>query len=320
MEFVASYNDAPSKAEAVEDNLESSFIPQIADDSALPWIRQVKRTLQQDPIEEDDIPFSPTETREISHLLKTAPRGPAPGPDRITYSMLSHLPPNTLRRLVCILNSDLRLQLFPSEWKHAVVITLPKPSKNPIIPQNRRPISLLSTLGKLFERIITRRMLPHIKARSLIPDVQFGFTPTRSTTLQLLRLAETISTGFINRESTVAIFLDIHKAYDSTWHQGLLYKLRTFQFSLPIQRILASYLDHRTFQVREENAQSSTRPKRAGVPQGAVLSPLLYNLYTADVPSHRLLPQRSMQTIWLCIFELHHLHMAPVDYNDIWTR
>ena len=127
-------------------------------------------------------------------------------------------------------------------------------------------------------------MLPHIKDRSLMPDVQFGFTPMRSTTLQLLRLAETISTGFNNQQSTVAIFLDIHKAYDSTWHQGLLYKLRTLQFSLPIQRILVSYLDHHTFQVREENALSSTCPMRAGIPQGAVLSPLLYNLYTADVP------------------------------------
>ena len=272
--------DPLSKAEAIADTIDTSFTPHPEDDAAVPWIQQVRRTVRQFPPVRDEVPLAPTGTREVSRLIKRSPRGTAPGLDKLTYEMLKHLPPKALRHLVILFNSALSLLVFPTVWKHEVIITIPKPGKNPIFPKNRRPISLLNVLGKLYERILSNRMLPFIRANSLIPDVQFGFTPTRSTTLQLLRLSETIATGYNSHQSAVALFLDIQKAYDSTWHQGLQYKLRTLQFSMALQHLLASYLADRTFQVRENNTLSSVRPLRAGVPQGAVLYPLLYNLYT----------------------------------------
>ena len=155
--------DPLSKAEAIADTLETSFTPHPEDDAAVPWIRQVRRTVRQFPPVRDEVPIAPTGSREVYRLIKRSPRGTAPGLDKLTYEMLQHLPPKALRHLVILFNSALSLQVFPSVWKHAVIITLPKPGKNPIFPQNRRPISLLNVLGKLYERIISNRMLPVIR-------------------------------------------------------------------------------------------------------------------------------------------------------------
>ena len=118
-----------------------------------------------------------------------------------------------------------------------------------VFPQNRRPIQLFSSLGKVFERLIHRRLFPFVLQHHLIPDEQFGFMPTRSTTHQVLRLVEHITKGFNSRLSTLAVFLDLHKAYDSTWHTGLFYKLRSGRIPAPLQAIIRSFLHRRTFQV-----------------------------------------------------------------------
>ena len=141
-------------------------------------------------------------------------------------------------------------------------------------------------MGKIYERIILHRLEPILTTASIIPQEQFGFMPKRSTTHQLLRLTKQVSQGFNSRLNTMAIFLDIHRAYDATWHKGLLYKFRTIQLPRPIQLLLKSFLEDGTFQVKSGAALSSTRPVRAGVPQGAVLPPTLYNINTADVPNN----------------------------------
>jgi hypothetical protein len=165
------------------------------------------------------------------------------------------------------------------------VVALPKPDKFPKFPQNLRSISLLSSTGKVFENVILK-IVRHIEERNLLNASQFGFRSHYSTTLQCMRLADHVTLHFNHNTSmsTAAVFLDIENAFDTTWQPGLLYKLSKLQFSTSLVKLIGSFLSQRKFRVSVEVEMSTPRYMQAGVPQGSVLSPTLYNLYINDTP------------------------------------
>jgi hypothetical protein len=114
-----------------------------------------------------------------------------------------------------------RLGQFPVPWNETKVITLPIRGKDLKFPPNLRLISLLSTTGKLFENMTLRTIQKHIE-ESLLNTSQLGFRADHSTTLQCMRLADHITLNFNNNMSTLVVFLGIEKAFDTTWHSGLL--------------------------------------------------------------------------------------------------
>jgi hypothetical protein len=160
------------------------------------------------------------------------------------------------------------------------VIALSKPGKDPKFPQNLRPISLLSSTGKVFEKVILEILKEHIGKNNLLNASQFGFRARHRTTLQYMRLPDHVTLKFNSDMSTAAVFLDIEKAFYSTWHPGLLYKLTKLKFSSSLIKLIGSFLSERKFRVSVEGELST----QAGVPQGSVLSPTLYNLYINDTP------------------------------------
>jgi hypothetical protein len=97
-------------------------------------------------------------------------------------------------------------------------------------------------------------------------------------------LADHVTLNFNNEMSTAAVFLDIEKAFDTTRHTGLLYKLAKIEFSVNLIELISSFLSQRKFKVSVEGELSTPRFMEAGVPQGSVLSPILYNLYINDTP------------------------------------
>jgi hypothetical protein len=125
------------------------------------------------------------------------------------------------------------------------VIALPKPGKDPKFHQNLHQISLLSTTGKLFEKVILKIIKRHIEGRNLINASQFGFHEHHSTTMQCIRLADHVTLSFNNKMSTAAVFLDIEKAFDTIWHHGLLYKLSKSEFSTSVIKLISSLLTER---------------------------------------------------------------------------
>jgi hypothetical protein len=129
-----------------------------------------------------------------------------------------------LVHLTHLITHCIRLSHFPTPWKEAKVIALPKPGKDPKFPQNLRPISLLSTTGKRFEKVVLKIVQRHIENKKLLNANQFGFRTYHSTTLQCMRLADHATHNFNNKMSMAAVFLDIEKAFDTTWHTSLLYK------------------------------------------------------------------------------------------------
>jgi hypothetical protein len=99
-----------------------------------------------------------------------------------------------------------------------------------------------------------------------------------------MRLADHITLNFNNKMSTASVFLDIEKAFNTTWHSGLLYKLSNLEFSNILTKFTVSFLSQRKFRVSVERELSTSREMQAGIPQDSVLSPTLYNLYINDVP------------------------------------
>jgi hypothetical protein len=166
------------------------------------------------------------------------------------------------------------------------IITLPKPVKDPKFPQNLRPISFLFTTGKLFEKVILKILQKHIYERGLLNASQFGFLARHSTTLQCMRLTDHVTLNFNNKISTAAVFLAIGKAFYTTWHSGLLNKLSKLEFSASLFKLIGSYLSQRNFRVSVEGEIPTPREMQAGVPQGSILSPPVFNMYKKDAPSN----------------------------------
>ena len=153
------------------------------------------------------------------------------------------------------------------------MISILKPGKNPALP-SYRPISLLDTIGKLFGILLTR-ILYIVNERGLLRDEQFGFRPGHSTSLQLACLVERIGRNFGEYRLTGAVFLDVAKAFDTVWIDGLIYKLTLLNFPSYNVHTISSYLRGRTFEESFQTATLSRRCMRAGVAQGRLIFPIL---------------------------------------------
>jgi hypothetical protein len=183
--------------------------------------------------------------------------------DGIPNECLRHLPRRPLVHLTHLINHCIQLSHFPTSWKEAKVVALLKPGKNSKIPQNVRSISLLPSTGKLFEKIILQIVQKHTGGRNLLNASQFGFCARHSTTLQCMRLADHVTRNFNNKMSTAAVFLDIEKAFDITWHPGFLYKLPKLKFSTRIIKLISSFLLQRKFSLgRRQNVNAKVYASR----------------------------------------------------------
>lgn len=231
-----------------------------------------------------DMPIKFVKTNEIFEEICNLNSKKAPGYDEITALMLKHLPKKGIILLTYIFNAILRLSHFPSQWKCASIIMIPKPSKPETEISSYRPISLLSTFSKIFERIFIKRMIPLIDEKQIIPEHQFGFRHKHGTPEQCHRIVNYITESLENKKYCSAVFLDIQQAFDRVWHTGLLFKLKSF-LPTPFYLLLQSYLSDRLFYVKHNNDYSNIRSISAGVPQGSVLGPILYTIFTADLPT-----------------------------------
>jgi hypothetical protein len=117
------------------------------------------------------------------------------------------------------------LSYFPSSWKEVKGIDLRKLREDPNFPHNLRPISLLSTTDKLSEKVIYKIVQKHLEENDLLNSSHFDFSARQTTTLQCMRLTNHVTLNSSNNMSTAAVFLGIEKAFDTTWHPGLLSKL-----------------------------------------------------------------------------------------------
>ncbi|GFY08637.1 RNA-directed DNA polymerase from mobile element jockey [Trichonephila clavipes] len=227
-----------------------------------------------------------TSPLEVRGIIKKLPNRKPPGPDQIPNIAFKYLPINAITHLTKIYNRCLINCHFPTQWKIANVVMLPKIGQNHKFTQGFRPISLLNCTAKIFERVILNRIKDHCKAIDCIPPEQCGFREGHSTSLQLIRVTNIINEGFASKLYTVGVFLDVKRAFDKMWNDDLTYKMIKLKFPAYLIKIIYNYLHNRTFRVRVNNTFSETGFCRSGTPQGSVLSPYLYNIFTHDFPEH----------------------------------
>ena len=223
-------------------------------------------------------------TQQTTDAIKTAKNNKSTGPDNINIQHLKHLGPIAIDYLTQIYNIALNTNTIPQIWKTAKIIPIPKPNKDKQIGSSFRPISLLSPIAKILEKII----LPDITNN--IPAIahQHGFKQAHSTTTALHTLTNHIITGFNQKRPpnrTIAIALDMSKAFDTVNHHTLLNKIVQTNIPPLIIKFLSNYLRGRQAFTEYNSTRSKTRHIRTGVPQGGVLSPTLFNIYTSDIPT-----------------------------------
>ena len=226
---------------------------------------------------------APITVEEVSAALKEMDGSKAAGPDGLHPRLLKNLPGVALEAVRAIFEGSFRRSRVPQEWRKGEIVPLLKAGKDPAAIASYRPVCLTSCLGKWLERVVARRLRWKLESGGWLSQYQAGFREGRSVNDQLVRLSQSIWDGYQEKEKTGLILYDFERAYDRVWRDGLLLKLVEAGVGRTLVRWVQAWLANRLAWAKVEGERSRARLFQQGLPQGSVLSPLLFLVYINDL-------------------------------------
>ena len=195
----------------------------------------------------------------------------ASGPDCIPVVVLKNCELELSSILAELFNKCLKESCFPDSWKVSSVVPVFKNVGERSTAKNYRPVSLLSVVSKVFEKLVNNRIVDDLEKCGLFSDFQYGFRTSGSTADLLTVVSDRIARAFNRSGATRVVALDISKAFDKVWHAGLLHKLKSYGISGQIFSLVSSFRCNRQLRVVLDGKSSQEYPVNAGVPQGSIL-------------------------------------------------
>ena len=218
---------------------------------------------------------------ELDKEIKNLPQSTSYDPDNIHVTMLKHFGPKMRQCLLNLFNDCYRSAIWP--WKVSRVIFIKKPGKATYTSSSSyRPLTISSQVGKLFERMLNRRLKSFLERNLLIEEEQEGFREKRSSVRSLYRMQLEIEEILKTKTCAALLNIDLEKAFDSVWVDGLLVKLNQVGITGRMFNIIKSFLLSRESYIKVGNYNSPTFKIQTGLPQGSVLSPTLFILFIND--------------------------------------
>ena len=221
-------------------------------------------------------------TSQVQEAIKQSKNNNSQGPDKLNIRHLKHIGPLGLAFLTSMFKTALNKNIIPHTWKFANIVPIPKPNKDPDKGTSYRTISLLSVIAKTLEK----SLLPYITANIPNTPMQHGYKTQHSTVTALHTLNNTVEKGFNQMAPpvrTITVALDMSKAFDTINIHTLIRKLLQTNILGTIIKFIANYIKGRKAYTYR-NHTSKQRQFKTGVPQGGVLSPTLFDIYTSDLP------------------------------------
>ena len=228
--------------------------------------------------DQSTVPFTEI---ELSNAIDSAKAKGAPGEDQISPRFIKALGPLARSFLLDLFNDSWAKGTCPASWRTATIIPLLKKGKPSSAIDSYRPVSLTSCMAKTMERMVATRLSYLAETRGWWCPEQSGFRRQRCCEDQILRLSQSISDGFQSRPPlrSVISLLDFSKAFDTVWRNRLLHILLDKGVPTAMTRWIQGFICDRHAKVSMDNVTGKRKKLHQGVPQGSVLSPLLFLFY-----------------------------------------
>ncbi|XP_070182474.1 uncharacterized protein [Littorina saxatilis] len=227
-----------------------------------------------------EAPFTHQELRQALRKLKNKK---SPGPDGISNEMLNHLGSAAVGKLLDIFNLSWKEGQVPQVWKEATIIPIHKKGKDKKKAPSYRPISLTSCVVKTMERMVNQCLLWYLEKEDILAPEQAGFRQFQSTEDQATYLSQEIEDAFQNQKMVFAAWIDLQKAFDRVWTDGLLVKTQRWEVSGKMLSWIRSFLHNHRSRVTVSSRLSRRVLIRHGVPHSGVISPTLFLIFINDL-------------------------------------